>query len=63
VQVGTTFGLMSFFSSQDGNFRLFRPDCNMDRMNDSMQRLCMPGFDGEQWTECIKELVKLEKDW
>jgi branched-chain amino acid aminotransferase len=54
---------MSFFSSQDGNFRLFRPDCNMDRMNDSMQRLCMPGFDGEQWTECIKELVKLEKDW
>ncbi len=43
------------------DLRLFRPDRNMKRLQDSMKRLGMPGydFDGGEVIECIKELVRL----
>ncbi len=47
------------------SLRLFRPDCNMERLQNSMQRLQMPGFDfdSQELINCIKELIKLDKDW
>ena len=42
---------------------MFRPDCNMQRLNDSMTRLFMPSFDGDAYLECIKELLRVEKEW
>jgi len=36
---------------------------NMVRMNSSLKRLYMPQFDGPQFLECMKELVRQEKDW
>jgi len=33
------------------------------RMNSSLQRLQMPTFNGDQWLKCIKELLKVEKEW
>ena len=49
----------------DGSIRLFRPDKNMKRLQDSMDRLHMPGndFDGTELTECIKELVRTDAQW
>ena len=35
----------------------------MERMNASMERLFMPTFDGDQFLECIKELLRVDKDW
>jgi len=35
----------------------------MDRLNTSCRALCMPTFDGKEFLECIKELVKTDKDW
>lgn len=49
----------------DGTVRLFRPDKNMKRLRDSMDRLHMPGFDfdGSELIECIKELVRTDAGW
>lgn len=51
------------YKDKTGKITMFRPDKNMERMNKSAERLCMPTFDGEKMIECIRELVLLEKDW
>ncbi len=54
---------MKAYIDVKGKIRMFRPMKNMDRMNASMHRLCMPTFDGEAMVELIKQLVKVDKDW
>ncbi|KAJ1995669.1 branched-chain-amino-acid transaminase bat2 [Coemansia umbellata] len=55
-------GLKAYRDSQ-GNIRLFRPDKNMERMNNSAERLYLPQFDGKEMIECIKELLRVDKRW
>mmetsp|Transcript_48207 Transcript_48207/g.145645 ORF Transcript_48207/g.145645 Transcript_48207/m.145645 type:complete len:292 (+) Transcript_48207:958-1833(+) len=49
----------------DHSLRLFRPDLNMARLQSSMDRLEMHGyeFDPSELLECIKELVRLDEKW
>ena len=47
----------------DGEIRLFRPDKNMERLNLSNDRLCIPAIDEEFAVEAIKELVRVDQDW
>lgn len=54
---------MKAYTDDEGNVRLFRPDMNMKRMNDSMERLHLPTFDGEALLKCIEELVHIDQDW
>jgi len=54
---------MKAYKDDEGATRLFRPDCNMARLNDSLERLHMPDFDGEALIECMKELLKVDADW
>ena len=54
---------MKAYVDADEKVRLFRPEMNMLRMNSSMDRLCLPQFNGAELLECIKELVKLDSDW
>ncbi len=42
---------------------LFRPDKNIERLNASARRLVMPELDPGFALHCIKELVKVERDW
>ena len=42
---------------------MFRPEMNMDRLNKSAARLALPEFNHEELLQCIKQLVRLEKDW
>jgi len=51
------------FRTASGEVRLFRPEKNLQRMNASCERLCIPGFDEKKILEYICELVRLEKDW
>ena len=53
---------MKAYVDKDGGVRLFRPDKNMERMNTSCSRLFLPEFDGEALTECIKELIRVDRD-
>ncbi|KAJ2767341.1 branched-chain-amino-acid transaminase bat2 [Coemansia nantahalensis] len=46
-----------------GKIRLFRPEMNMARMNDSASRLYLPQFDGAEAIECIKELLRVDQRW
>jgi len=54
---------MKAYVDAEGGVRLFRPDMNMKRMNTSCERLFLPQFDGDQLVECIKELIKVDRDW
>ena len=54
---------MKAYKDKEGSIRLFRPEMNMKRMNFSMQRLSFPSLDEHGFLECIKELVKLDRDW
>jgi branched-chain amino acid aminotransferase len=49
----------------DDSIHLFRPDKNMERLTNSMRRLHMPGedFDNNELIKCIRELVKIDKNW
>ncbi len=57
--------MKAYKALSDGSLRLFRPDCNMTRLKNSMERLHMPGFDfeSEELINCIKELIKLDQAW
>jgi len=49
--------------NDETDIRLFRPELNMKRLKNSMDRLAMPGsnFDPEELIRCIGELVRVGK--
>ena len=51
------------YRTADGSIQLFRVMDNIQRMNDSADRLCMPQIPAELALAGITELVKLERDW
>lgn len=51
------------YRAVDGTIRLFRPEENVKRLNNSAERLCLPEIDEEGCLDVIKTLVELEKDW
>jgi branched-chain amino acid aminotransferase len=55
-------GLKAYLDDND-KIRLFRPDKNMERMNNSLKRLRLPTFEGDELLKCIKQLLKTDKDW
>ena len=51
------------YRTEDGSIQLFRVMDNIQRMNDSAARLCMPQIPPELALQGIVELVKMEQDW
>ena len=47
----------------DGKVQLFRPDANIERMNNSAERLTLPQVDPAFTLELLKKYVELEQDW
>jgi len=57
-------GMKAYRDSKNPDMiRMFRPDMNMKRLNSSCEQLFFPKFDEEQFLECIKELIRTDKDW
>lgn len=54
---------MKAYKDSKGKIRLFRPDCNMERMNFSMQRLAMPSINSDGFIECISQLLRIDESW
>jgi len=54
---------MKAYKDANGKVRLFRPMENMKRFNRSCSRLVLPTIKEEELLECIKELVRIDKDW
>ena len=51
------------YRCEDGKIRLFRPDKNIERMNNTCARMCVPEIPAEDVLQAIKTLVDYEKDW
>jgi len=51
------------YKDADGNARLFRPDMNAKRANESNKRLCIPEIPEEDFVQAVSEVVKIDKDW
>ncbi len=58
-----TFEGLKAFKNRNGGINLFRPEKNMERMNQSNSRMCMPELDIRDSIEAIKALVNLDRDW
>ncbi|MBN2539872.1 MAG: branched-chain amino acid aminotransferase [Deltaproteobacteria bacterium] len=54
---------MKAYRGNDDSIYLFRPLENINRMNLSAERLCMPTIDSDLFMEALKKLVLLEKAW
>lgn len=51
------------YKQENGRIALFRPAKNVERMNNSARRLCIPEVDPELALKAIIELVKIDKEW
>ncbi len=47
----------------DGSVQLFRPDKNIERMNNTCDRLCVPRIDPDDALQAIKAIVKFDEEW
>ncbi|CAM9271524.1 unnamed protein product [Heterosigma akashiwo] len=54
---------MKAYKGVDGKIRLFRPDLNIQRLNNGMRRLHFQPVDEDQFLACLKHLVLTEQDW
>ncbi len=54
---------MKAYNDPNGKIRLFRPDKNIERMNRTCRRLCVPEIDPADALEAITAIVKCDKDW
>jgi branched-chain amino acid aminotransferase len=51
------------YTTENGDIVCFRPDLNADRMFETAERLCMPGFPKERFIEAVKQVVKANEAW
>ena len=51
------------FKGVDGVARIFRPEKNADRMEQSCARLCIPAIDKDLFCSAIEQLVALDEKW
>ncbi|ABN52090.1 MAG TPA: branched-chain amino acid aminotransferase [Hungateiclostridium thermocellum] len=51
------------YKTEDGRILLFRPRKNMERINISNERVCIPKIDVDFAVEACKTLVSVDRDW
>ncbi len=51
------------YRGADGEPRLFRPDMNGKRTNDTNDRLCIPQIPVEDFVQAVKAVVDVDKEW
>ncbi|MGE5396945.1 MAG: branched-chain amino acid aminotransferase [Chitinophagales bacterium] len=59
----TVFEGLKAYHTKDGRVLLFRPKKNMERINSSNERLCIPALDEAFGVEAIKSLGEIVKEW
>ena len=51
------------YRHDNGTIHLFRPWDNLERMNQSAERMCMPTLDVESALQALRKLVEINQDW
>lgn len=59
----SVFEGLKAFRTVDGDVQLFRPEKNVQRLNNSNDRLVIPPIDEELGLEAIRKLVEIDQDW
>lgn len=59
----TVFEGLKAYAGADGKILLFRPKKNMERLNRSNDRMCIPSIDEEVALNGLKKLVEVDKEW
>ncbi len=54
---------MKAYYTPNGDIQLFRPMKNIERMNNTNDRLCIPEIPAEDALQAIKETVLFDKEW
>ncbi len=54
---------MKAYRGKDGKIFIFRPSDNLDRMNTSALRICMPRLPQDEVLKALKALIYLDRDW
>ncbi len=54
---------MKAYKAKDGRVLLFRPEKNIERMNNTNERLCIPQVNKDDVLQAIEELVTVDSDW
>ena len=56
-------GLKAYRNIGDQSIQLFRPEANGRRLVGSCERLAIPGIPVDEFVECVRALVEIEKSW
>ncbi|MHA6259807.1 branched-chain amino acid aminotransferase [Sporosarcina sp. CAU 1771] len=59
----TIFEGLKAYRSEDGTIRLFRPEQNMKRLNQSGSRMSIPPVNEELALEALRQLLVIDKEW
>jgi len=59
----TIFEGLKAYKQDDGRVALFRPDKNIERLNNSARRMCIPEVDSDFVLQSLLELVRIDRDW
>ncbi len=51
------------YRTKSGEIQLFRPQKNIERMNRTARRMCIPELDPDDVLQALKAIVNLERDW
>lgn len=51
------------YRTPNGEIQFFRPDKNIERMNNTNTRLCIPHLEPSDVLDALKALVSVEKEW
>jgi branched-chain amino acid aminotransferase len=54
---------MKAFKNKDGQIIIFRPQRHQQRMNKSLERMCMPLITEEMFTSSLSALLEVDGDW
>lgn len=59
----SVFEGMKAFKMKDGNINIFRPHKHHERLNKSLDRMCMPEIPLEMFLQSLHSLIELDKGW
>jgi branched-chain amino acid aminotransferase len=59
----TVFEGLKAYKTTEGKILLFRPEKNIQRLNQSNERLCIPHLDEQVAIDALKQLVLVDEDW
>ncbi|WP_257985845.1 branched-chain amino acid aminotransferase [Bacillus sp. M6-12] len=59
----TVFEGLKAYLTKDEEILLFRPEKNIQRLNRSNDRLCIPQLDEEFALQALKELITVDREW